>query len=79
MANFPGRMRGMKEYRCYFLNRRGGIADVVAFLSADDTAALAEGRAHFERQSDYPSFEIWQKARLVHRDTAARQPISAPA
>lgn len=69
----------MKEYRCYFLNRRGGIADVVAFLSADDTAALAEGRAHFGRQSDYPSFELWEKARLIHRETPACQPLAEPA
>ena len=57
----------MKEYRCYFLNRRGGIGDVVEFISAGDTAALSTARAHFENQRQYPSYEIWEKARLVHR------------
>ena len=38
----------MKEYRCYFLNRRGGIGDVVEFISAGDTAALGAARAFRE-------------------------------
>jgi hypothetical protein len=58
----------MKEYRCYFLNRRGGIGDVVEFTSAGDTAALGAARLHFEKQNDYPSYEIWERARLVHRE-----------
>jgi hypothetical protein len=57
----------MKEYRCYFVNRRGGIGDVVEFTSAEDTAALSAAREHFEGQNQYPSYEIWEKARLVHR------------
>ncbi|HEY3917421.1 MAG TPA: hypothetical protein VGL83_06495 [Stellaceae bacterium] len=65
----------MKEYRCYFINRRGGIGDMVAFVSADDIAALAEGRAYFARQSDYRGYEIWERARLVHRDTAGKQSV----
>jgi hypothetical protein len=59
----------MNEYRCYFLNRRGGIGDVVEFVSIGDTAALSRARAHFENQQHYPSYEIWEKARLVHRET----------
>lgn len=59
----------MKEYRCYFLNRRGGIGDVVEFVGLDDRDATKTARDHFERQNDYPSFEIWEKARLVYRET----------
>ncbi|HEY1505260.1 MAG TPA: hypothetical protein VGF92_13225 [Stellaceae bacterium] len=58
----------MKEYRCYFVNRRGGIGNVVEFVSAGDTAALSTARAHFEGQSHYPAYEIWEKTRLVHRE-----------
>ena len=60
----------MKEYRCYFLNRRGGIGDVVEFISGTDAAALGTARQHFENQRNYPSYEIWEKARLVHRELA---------
>ena len=63
----------MKEYRCYFLNRRGGIGDVVEFLSVDDDGAEKVAREHFERQNDYPSFEIWEKARLVFREIVGSQ------
>ena len=59
----------MKEYRCYFLNRRGGIGDVVEFVSIGDSAALDTARQHFENQAVYPSYEIWEKARLVHRES----------
>jgi hypothetical protein len=62
----------VKEYRCYFLNRRGGIGDVVEFVSAGDSAALGTARQHFEKQSAYPSYEIWEKARLVHRETEGK-------
>ena len=64
----------MKEYRCYFLNRRGGIGDVVEFTSAEDGAALSTARERFARQSEYPSYEIWEKARLVHREAAEERP-----
>jgi hypothetical protein len=63
----------MKEYRCYFLNRRGSIGDVVEFVSLDDDAAQALAREHFERQNDFPSFEIWEKARLVYREAIENQ------
>jgi hypothetical protein len=67
----------MKEYRCYFLNRRGGIGDVVEFVSPGDDDALKAARDHFERQNDYPSFEIWEKARLVYREAADNQAARA--
>jgi hypothetical protein len=60
----------MKEYRCYFLNRRGGIGDVVEFVSLGDSTALSTARQHFDRQNEYTSYEIWERARLVHRETA---------
>jgi hypothetical protein len=62
----------MKEYRCYFLNRRGNIGDVVEFVSPHDNDALVVARGHFERQSDFPGFEIWEQARLVHREPASQ-------
>jgi hypothetical protein len=62
----------MKEYRCYFVNRRGSIGDVIEFLSAGDDTALDTARQHFDSQSNYPSYEIWEKARLVHREPADR-------
>jgi hypothetical protein len=65
----------MKEYRCYFLNRRGGIGDVIEFVSLGDTAALDTARQHFDRQNEYLSYEIWEKARLVHREAAARTAV----
>lgn len=65
----------MKEYRCYFLNRRGGIGDVVEFVSQGDADALIMARVHFERQNEYPSYEIWEKARLVHRESTERQAL----
>ncbi len=65
----------MKEYRCYFLNRRGGIGDVVEFVSASDNAALNTARHHFESQREYPSYEIWEKARLVHREAADKSAL----
>jgi hypothetical protein len=46
---------------------------VAEFVGSDDLAALALARDHFERQNDYPSFEIWEKARLVHREPADKQ------
>jgi hypothetical protein len=63
----------MREYRCYFVNRRGGIGDVVEFVCRGDSDALQAARDHFERQSDYPGYEIWEKARLVHRQAAENQ------
>jgi hypothetical protein len=65
----------MKEYRCYFLNHRGGIGDVVEFVGATDVAALTLARAHFERQNTYPGYEIWEKARLVYRAPADKQAL----
>lgn len=65
----------MKEYRCYFLNRRGGIGDVVEFVGRDDAEALIVARDHFQRQNEYPGYEIWEKARLVHRESAERQAL----
>ncbi len=62
----------MKEYRCYFLNRRGGIGDVVEFVSLGDAAALSTAREHFDRQNEYPSYEIWERTRLVHREPAGK-------
>jgi hypothetical protein len=62
----------VKEYRCYFLNRRGGIGDVVEFVSVGDSAALDTARQHFDGQTIYPSFEIWERARLVHREAAVK-------
>jgi hypothetical protein len=59
----------MKEYRCYFLNRRGGIGDVIEFVSMGDSAALTTARQHFDRQNEYTRYEVWEKARLVHRET----------
>jgi hypothetical protein len=67
----------MKEYRCYFLNRRGGIGDVVEFVSPGDSDALNMARDHFERQTDYPGFEIWEKARLVYCEAADNQAARA--
>jgi hypothetical protein len=66
----------MKEYRCYFLNRRGGIGDVVEFVSLGDSAALSTARQHFDRQSEYSSYEIWERARLVHRETAGKTALT---
>jgi hypothetical protein len=65
----------VKEYRCYFLNRRGGIGDVVEFVSLGDTAALDMARQHFDQQAVYPSFEIWEKARLVHREMTTKSAL----
>ena len=62
----------MKDYRCYFLNRRGNIGDVMEFVSADDQGAVETARGYFERQDDFPGFEIWEQARLVHREPAAK-------
>jgi hypothetical protein len=62
----------MREYRCYFLNRRGNIGDVVEFVSSDDEAARCAARGHFERQNDFPGFEIWEQTRLVHREPSEK-------
>jgi len=67
----------MKEYRCYFLNRRGGIGDVVEFVSLGDSDALSTARQHFDRQSEYSSYEIWERARLVHRETAVKTALTS--
>jgi hypothetical protein len=45
---------------------------VIEFLSAGDDTALDTARQHFDSQSNYPSYEIWEKARLVHREPADR-------
>jgi hypothetical protein len=57
----------MKDYRCYMLDGRGHIAEVLEFRSADDGAALNLSRNHFEHQRFFPGFEIWNLARLVHQ------------
>jgi hypothetical protein len=63
----------MKEYRCYLLNRCGGIGDVIAFVSVDDSAALDQAHGHFERQNEYVSYEVWERTRLVFREQAQKQ------
>lgn len=63
----------MREYRCYFLNDRNGIGDVVAFTSLNDDDAERQARDRFGRQNEYPGFEIWEKTRLVYRAAVARQ------
>lgn len=62
----------MRDYRCYFLNGLGKIIDVLELHSADDEAALSRARHQFIQQAEAAGYEVWQRARLVHRETPER-------
>jgi len=48
--------------------RDGHIAAVELLTDASDAAALAQARKLFEERKDkYAGFEIWDRARFVHR------------
>ena len=56
-------MRGMVEYRLYFLNQSDHIMEFLAFEAADDGAAVVTARS---RSRGRP-VELWQRDRLVMR------------
>jgi hypothetical protein len=53
--------------RCYLM-RDGHIGAVELVSDASDEAALAEAKALFAKRNDvFSGFEIWDRARFVHR------------
>ncbi|MDE1903843.1 MAG: hypothetical protein KGI46_08305 [Alphaproteobacteria bacterium] len=53
--------------RCYFL-RDGHIGAVELLTDVSDEAAIKEAEALFkERQDKYAGYEVWDRARFVHR------------
>jgi hypothetical protein len=57
----------MQHFRCYFLCRTGKIKDVIEFHSAGDATAIDFAQACFDRQSDFPGFEVWEGTRRLHQ------------
>ncbi|HVA13830.1 MAG TPA: hypothetical protein VNF99_11310 [Stellaceae bacterium] len=55
-----------RDYRCYFLGSDGKFKDFVAFVCADDQAAIAQAQRYFASQSDYVGFELWESTRKVY-------------
>ncbi len=58
----------MSDYRLYFLNGAGQIAEVIEFQCADDDDALASAM----RRRDGRAMELWNLARLVRAFEAER-------
>lgn len=57
--------------RVYFL-RNGHIRAVEPLTDVSDEAAVEEARELFEkRKSEFEAFEIWDRARFVHRHSLA--------
>lgn len=53
--------------RCYFM-RDGHIAAVELLSDVSDAAAIAQAVVLFkDRQDKYAGFEVWDRARFVHR------------
>lgn len=53
--------------RCYFM-RDGHIGAVELLTDTSDAAAIAEAQALFEqRKGKFAGFEVWDRARFVHR------------
>lgn len=53
--------------RCYFM-RDGHIGAVELLTDASDVAAIAQAQALFEeRKNKFAGFEVWDRARFVHR------------
>lgn len=55
--------------RCYFL-REGHIGAVEVLTDASDDAAVKEAEALFAKRKDkedFAGFEVWDRARFVHR------------
>lgn len=52
---------GMFEYRVYFIDRSGGIADAQWLLACDDDQAMSKA----ERLKTEFTLEVWQKEREV--------------
>ena len=56
--------------RCYFM-REGHIGAVEMVTDASDEAAVAEAKSLFAKRKDaFSGFEIWDRARFVHRHPA---------
>jgi hypothetical protein len=71
----------LRDYRCYLLNRSGKIVDVVELRDTDDATALVTARNLFAQQDSVQQghvvgYEIWQQARLVHRENANQKPLA---
>lgn len=53
--------------RCYFM-RDGHIGAVEMLTGTSDAAAIAQAQALFEQCKDkFAGFEVWDRARFVHR------------
>ncbi len=58
--------------RCYFM-RNGHIGAVEMLTDVSDAAAIAQAQALFEQRKDkFAGFEVWDRARFVHRYPANR-------
>jgi hypothetical protein len=56
------------QYRMFLLDRRGRILAREEYEAPDDAAAIANARAMFVERARYGGFEVWQLARMVHRE-----------
>jgi hypothetical protein len=54
--------------RCYFM-RKGQFVAVEVLTDASDTAAVKQAEEQFTNRSEesFSGFEVWDRARLVHR------------
>jgi|SRR5690348_16398739 len=58
---------GEIKVRCYFM-RNGHIGAVELLTDESDAAAIAQAQTLFEeRKHKYVGFEVWDRARFVHR------------
>ncbi|HUK59206.1 MAG TPA: hypothetical protein VLV50_08245 [Stellaceae bacterium] len=58
----------MADYRMFLLDGRGRILAREEFEASDDVDAVTKARALFGERPYYNGFEVWQLARVVHRE-----------
>ena len=56
------------DYRCYFLGANGRFLAVKEFTAETIAQAIFRAQAALS-ESTYPVCELWQRSRLVHRET----------
>lgn len=64
-----------RYYRCYLLGADGRIKDVIEFSCADDERAILQARAHFDRQTEFVGFELWEGTRRLLQMRPTRPPV----
>ena len=59
----------MTDYRLFLCGGDGRIQAREEFVADDDAAAMRIAEQIFALRPQYPGFELWQRSRVVHRET----------